>query len=201
MSTAQEYIEQEQYKVLLCVESNTVIDPWAVMIHFGHTSLASWAMMWVGWLDRVALLAFLWHQLVQNADVPRINYDIALYNRLLFFFCFIIDTFHHRLKSPSILVLNDWLQGLLLWTANIYWVKFIYQNTHWEIYIITLSRSSIMHVLICEQRVLNMWEGLAEFKRQLISIQFLVISREDTGLRQHAFQVARVNHEDIVMKN
>jgi hypothetical protein len=59
MGASVENVDKELEEELLVVESDTVIDPGAVVVHPCNAPTASRAVMAVGWLDRIAFLAFL----------------------------------------------------------------------------------------------------------------------------------------------
>ena len=60
----------------MSVESHTIIDPWAVVIHVSNASIARVAVMGMRRLDRIALEAFLGEDLVYIG--------VSLYSKLLF---------------------------------------------------------------------------------------------------------------------
>lgn len=59
MASADEHVDQEKQEVFLVEETDTVVDPRAVMVHSGNAVLADGAVMAAGRLHRVALLALL----------------------------------------------------------------------------------------------------------------------------------------------
>ena len=61
-----EDVNEEQYEKLAVPESNTVVNPWTVMVHVQHTSVARRAMMASLWLENVT------HQAVSSSLVFRI---------------------------------------------------------------------------------------------------------------------------------
>lgn len=78
MGTSIKDIEQEEDEMLLRIEADTVIHPRAVMIHSSNASLANGAVMRMWWLYRIALLALLGHNFINESDISCINHDSAL---------------------------------------------------------------------------------------------------------------------------
>lgn len=131
MSTPIEDIEQEKDEVLLCVEPDTIVDPWAMVIHPCNTSLADRAVMGVRRFDRVALLALLRHNLVEEPHISSIHHYRALvrtFQRLtvLLSVDLGVDTFHDGFKCLALLLLDVVLGST---TSNIYFANIIYYQS------------------------------------------------------------------------
>ena len=57
MRRPNKHIKQELEEVLLIIVADTIIYPWAMMVHFGDASLADAAVMAQRRLDAIALVA------------------------------------------------------------------------------------------------------------------------------------------------
>jgi hypothetical protein len=73
MPRAIEHINQEEDEMLLIVVTNAIIDPRAMMIHSSNASFASRAVMRMGRLDTVTLLALFGKNLIQESNIPCID--------------------------------------------------------------------------------------------------------------------------------
>ena len=60
-SSGHHSVEIEKQKRFLILETDAVVHPGAVMVHFENATAACAAVMRTGWLHAVALLAFLLH--------------------------------------------------------------------------------------------------------------------------------------------
>ena len=71
-----EHIKQKQYKVLLCIISHTIINPWTMMVHPTDTSLTNRAMMAVWRLNRVTFLALFGQYSIEEPDIFSVNSNL-----------------------------------------------------------------------------------------------------------------------------
>ena len=80
MHRAQEDIHQELKEEFLVIVADTIVDPWAVMVHSSNAAFADRAVMAQWRLDRVTLLAVFEHDTVEVAQCRVVQNDV--------FFCF-----------------------------------------------------------------------------------------------------------------
>ena len=78
MNRAKENVDEELQEELLIIESNAVINPWAMMVHPSDAAFTNRTVMAKWWFDRLALLAVFHHYILQVFESWIIQDNIVL---------------------------------------------------------------------------------------------------------------------------